>query len=265
LSAPAAARLRGGRLRSSSASATDRLLGLTIPAAVVILTILAFLPTLENGFVDWDDGDNFQFNESYRGLGWTQLKWVFTSVHMGHYIPLTWLTSGLDYVVWGNGSVRLPPDEPAPSCGQRRPLLSDRPEAAIEQYREAVRRVPTYAEAHNNLGLALAQQDRFVEAVEHYREALRLRPDYTGVHTNLGMALAKQGRTEEALQYFVDAVALRPSSAEAHNNLGLILVRAGRTEKAEAQFREALRLQPDLRDAQSNLERLIALRSKGAR
>ncbi len=26
---------------------------------------------------------------------------MFTTVHMGHYIPLTWLTFGLDYVVWG--------------------------------------------------------------------------------------------------------------------------------------------------------------------
>ena len=77
------------------------MLALALPAAIALLTFLAFLPALENDFVDWDDQHNFQFNGSYRGLGWTQLTWMFTSVHLGHYIPLTWLTSGLDYVVWG--------------------------------------------------------------------------------------------------------------------------------------------------------------------
>ena len=79
----------------------DRRWGLAIPAAVAVLTFLAFLPTFDNGFVDWDDTGNLRDNESYRGLGWTQLKWMFTTFHMGHYIPLTWLTFGLDYVVWG--------------------------------------------------------------------------------------------------------------------------------------------------------------------
>ena len=70
-------------------------------SAVAILTFLAFLPSLENGFVDWDDEPNFQLNESYRGLGWTQLKWMFTAFHLGHYAPLTWITFGADYLVWG--------------------------------------------------------------------------------------------------------------------------------------------------------------------
>jgi Flp pilus assembly protein TadD len=65
------------------------------------VTVLAFLPTFENGFVEWDDNVNFRLNESYRGLGWAQLKWMFTAFHLGHYIPLTWVTFGLDYVVWG--------------------------------------------------------------------------------------------------------------------------------------------------------------------
>src|SRR5262249_58332488 len=40
-------------------------------------------------------------NQHYRGLGWSQLRWMFTTFHMGHYEPLTWLTSGLHYVLWG--------------------------------------------------------------------------------------------------------------------------------------------------------------------
>jgi hypothetical protein len=66
-----------------------------------VLTLAAFLGVLQNGFVNWDDPVNFLDNPRYRGLGVSQLTWMFTTFHMGHYIPLTWLTLGADYVVWG--------------------------------------------------------------------------------------------------------------------------------------------------------------------
>ena len=68
---------------------------------VVVLTLAAFLGVLQNGFVNWDDPANFLDNPRYRGLGVSQLTWMFTTFHMGHYIPQTWLTLGADYFVWG--------------------------------------------------------------------------------------------------------------------------------------------------------------------
>jgi tetratricopeptide (TPR) repeat protein len=61
---------------------------------------LAFFPALRAGFVGWDDDTYFLNNPYYRGLGRAQLAWMFT-VMSGHYMPLTWLTHGLDYVLWG--------------------------------------------------------------------------------------------------------------------------------------------------------------------
>src|SRR5262249_35499558 len=72
-----------------------------IPLLVVLATLVSFLPTLRNGFVDWDDPRILLDNPSYRGLGPSQLRWMFRTFHMGHYQPLTWLTYGLDYVLWG--------------------------------------------------------------------------------------------------------------------------------------------------------------------
>ncbi len=69
------------------------LLGLTV--------IGIFLPGLRGEFLDWDDTWNFLENHHYRGLGPAQLRWMFTAFHHGHYIPVTWLTLGLDYVLWG--------------------------------------------------------------------------------------------------------------------------------------------------------------------
>ena len=72
-----------------------------LPAVIGIATIVAFLPVLGNGFVDWDDDKNFINNPHFRGLGVDQLHWMWTTFHMGHYVPLSWMTLGLDYTFWG--------------------------------------------------------------------------------------------------------------------------------------------------------------------
>lgn len=69
--------------------------------AVFLITFLVFLPALRNGFVYWDDDVNFLQNSNYRGLGWVQLRWMFTTFHLGPYQPLSWMTLGADYVLWG--------------------------------------------------------------------------------------------------------------------------------------------------------------------
>jgi protein O-mannosyl-transferase len=76
-----------------------------LPFVVGALTFLVFSPALLNRFVEWDDQVNLLQNSQYRGLGWTQIRWMFTSTLMGHYIPVTWLTFGLDYTLWGMNPV----------------------------------------------------------------------------------------------------------------------------------------------------------------
>lgn len=65
------------------------------------LTFCAFLPALSNGYV-WDDDAYLAENAGYHGLGWTQLRWMFTTLHAGHYMPLTWLSWAADYLIWGD-------------------------------------------------------------------------------------------------------------------------------------------------------------------
>ena len=71
------------------------------PLALALVTAVVFAPVLRAGFVDWDDPINFLENPSYRGLGWRQLRWMLTANVMGHWIPVTWLTLGADFTVWG--------------------------------------------------------------------------------------------------------------------------------------------------------------------
>ena len=76
-------------------------LGWLVPPAIFLLTFAAFFPVLQNGFVNWDDYQNFLENPHYRGLDSTQLRWMFSTFYMGHYQPLSWMTFGLDYLFWG--------------------------------------------------------------------------------------------------------------------------------------------------------------------
>ena len=71
-----------------------------LPWVVLGLTFFVFLPALGNDFVNWDDDRNFLDNARYRGLALEHLQWMFTTFHLGHYHPLTWLSLGLDYVLW---------------------------------------------------------------------------------------------------------------------------------------------------------------------
>lgn len=72
-----------------------------IPLFIGLVVFFVFLPVLGNGFVNWDDDANFLENPGYRGLSPAHLKWMLTTFHMGNYQPLTWLTLGLDYELWG--------------------------------------------------------------------------------------------------------------------------------------------------------------------
>lgn len=72
-----------------------------VPLAIAAITLLAFVPALEGTFLNWDDERNFVANPHYRGLGWSQLRWMWSTFLLGHYIPLSWMSLGLDYSIWG--------------------------------------------------------------------------------------------------------------------------------------------------------------------
>ena len=67
-----------------------------IPLALTV--IYAFIPVLGNGFVLWDDDQNFLTNHYFRGLGAAQVKWAWTTFWLGVYQPLAWLLFEAQYV-----------------------------------------------------------------------------------------------------------------------------------------------------------------------
>jgi hypothetical protein len=65
-----------------------------VAAALIVLavaTALTFWPVRSHGFVNWDDPDLLVDNASLQQPAGALLSWAFTTRHMGHYQPLSWL------------------------------------------------------------------------------------------------------------------------------------------------------------------------------
>ncbi|MDB4914822.1 MAG: hypothetical protein JWM95_2466, partial [Gemmatimonadetes bacterium] len=87
--------------KPAKAAARASALATYAPFVAAALTFLAFLPALQGQFISWDDRANFLANQHYRGLGLRELQWMWTTNHLGHYVPLSWMSLGLDYLLWG--------------------------------------------------------------------------------------------------------------------------------------------------------------------
>ena len=72
---------------------------LALLAAVAAFAV--FYPTLGNEFLNWDDKALLLEIDDWRGFGGRELRWMFSTYHLGHYQPITWLSYGLDYALWG--------------------------------------------------------------------------------------------------------------------------------------------------------------------
>ena len=90
---------------------------------------------------------------------------------------------------------------------------------------------PGEPEFHSNLGLALAELDRYDDAVAAYRRAIALDAAHANAWSNLGLALTASNAIPAAIDALRKAVALRPDHGEAHWNLALALL-------AHGEFRE---------------------------
>jgi tetratricopeptide (TPR) repeat protein len=109
------------------------------------------------------------------------------------------------------------------------------------------------ADVHNVLGLLLGRKGASGEEVlAEFREALKLDPKNPEAHNNIGLVLAQTGEDERALAEFREAIAIRPDYADAHANLGAALMMSD-VEQAIGELEKAISLDPTLVTAQFNL------------
>ncbi len=137
---------------------------------------------------------------------------------------------------------------------------------AEENYRNAIRCDPKYANAHTNLGAVLDRQGQTGEALEEYRKGLALNPGHADAHYHLGLMMERQGRFPEADHHYGEAQKSDPDHVRAVRQRGILAMKLGNYAQAEEYFRLALQKDPGdtgLKDALSQaVERRDALDNK---
>ena len=135
-----------------------------LPLVVAGVTLVAFLPVLDAGFLSWDDETNLLNNPHYRGLGWTQLRWMFTTTLLGHYVPITWVSFGLNYLLGGMdpGAITR---QSAAARGQRRAALFRGAAALGARVRRGVGTSPAAGYGHAGPGLPISLGAAFAALV----------------------------------------------------------------------------------------------------
>jgi predicted O-linked N-acetylglucosamine transferase (SPINDLY family) len=125
--------------------------------------------------------------------------------------------------------------------------------ASAKLIRRSIALDNSVADAHCNLGVALAKLRKYREAIECFQEAIRLRPEWASVHYNLGAALHESGKLLPAEAALREAIRLQPDYAKAHHRLGKVLHKLGSHGAAIAAYRRAIALKGDWAQAQSDL------------
>jgi tetratricopeptide (TPR) repeat protein len=110
---------------------------------------------------------------------------------------------------------------------------------AIDDYSQALRLRPAFAEAWNDRGVAWHLKGDNERAVSDFTEAIRLAPDLAAAWFNRGAAWASLRRPDLAIADFDRALALQPNDAEALRARGEVRRAAGDPAGGEADFATA--------------------------
>ncbi len=159
-----------------------------------------------------------------------------------------------EYSIWQDTVLKRPTSPTAHNnLGYYTLAQKGRVDEAISLYQKALELDSNYAEAHNNLAMALLQKGQVDEAVTHSKNAMELKPGFAEATNNLGNALFQRGQVDEAIICFKNALKLKPNFALAHNNLGIAYLHMGHVDKALFYCQSAVELNSDSEEAHYNL------------
>ncbi|MFZ3264587.1 MAG: tetratricopeptide repeat protein, partial [Terriglobales bacterium] len=86
------------RLLDAEPLLTSKSLNAVLCVLLAGMTIGLYSPVIGHSFIKWDDQPYVTANPHvHGGLGWSTIKWAFTSTEESNWHPLTWLSHALDY------------------------------------------------------------------------------------------------------------------------------------------------------------------------
>jgi protein O-GlcNAc transferase len=138
----------------------------------------------------------------------------------------------------------------------------------IAKYKEILLLDSTFAEGHNNIGVAYFY--KYVESVNdsnyytyldsaynHLNRAIELKKNYPEAINNLGYVYKVAGRYEDAIKLFLTAISSKKEYILALNNLGETYELNNENENARRVFKTVLDLDPSNEFAKDSFELLI--------
>jgi tetratricopeptide (TPR) repeat protein len=110
---------------------------------------------------------------------------------------------------------------------------------------DAVRKSPSKARPHNNLGRAYQDGEMIDRAAREFQEAIRISPRYAPAHSNMAGFYFKMGMWDRAEKELKLAIAHGPPYEDLHRRLGFVYMKKGLKEMAVDEFGKAVKLIPD--------------------
>jgi len=138
----------------------------------------------------------------------------------------------------------------------------NRPEAAIQNYRAAIKIDNLFYAAKVNLAMLYNQRDENDKAEVLLREVTAAHPQLHEIAYSLGLLLSEMKKYDQAAMYLERAAKGMPGRARVHYNLGLLLQYLKRNAEAEAALLKALKLETDSMDYLYALADLYIKRGK---
>jgi len=137
-------------------------------------------------------------------------------------------------------------------------------DAAAAGFAAVVRQMPTFAEAHFNLGLVNQERGRYEEAIASFQKALALKPHLHGANLFLGVTEFRLNHLEKAHAAVARETVSFPRDAAAWMWLGVVCLAQDQAEEAADVLDKAAKLKPDDQDILYHRGRAHLLVSKNS-
>ncbi len=133
---------------------------------------------------------------------------------------------------------------------------------AAKHLQNAIRLVPAFPEALNNLGKVYLQQGKSNEAIDCFNESIKTPGAPAEVYYNLATALLMQKRYDEAVKQLIAVLERDPNYPHAPSTMGVALMSAGRADEAIACFNKYLRQNENSAELHYNLAVALFMQKK---
>lgn len=120
---------------------------------------------------------------------------------------------------------------------------SEKLDASVIAYKEAIKLEPKNDDAHYGLGLTYSQQEKYPEAIAAIRQAIAIKPSYSH-YQSLGETFVAVEKFDEGIAAFRQAIALQPEYPWLYHSIAEVLIKQGKTKDAIATYRQAIKLDP---------------------